>query len=340
MPRWPLALALALAALLGRLADARGAPRAALGCIAVTVSELDRATRFYEAVLDFRRAWTEERSGRPWERLTGVSAGARTARLRLGEECLELTEWAAAGSPVPGDSRSNDRWFQHVAIVVGDMDRAFARLREARVEGISPEPQRIPDSNPAAGGIRAFYFRDPDRHALELIWFPAGRGDPRWAREAARGDALFLGIDHTAIASGDTAASLRFWRDALGLEVAGGSLNHGVEQERLSGVPGARVRITGLRAARGPGVELLEYLEPRGGRPYPPGAGPADLVHWQIEVAAGEPGAAAGRALAAGGTAISPEPVALPPGRAGARRAWLGRDPDGHAVALVERGAE
>ena len=60
----------------------------------------------------------------------------------------------------------------------------------------------MPDWNPSAGGIRAFYFRDPDRHVLEVIWFPAGKGAPRWQRHAPT--ALFLGIDHTAIVVADT----------------------------------------------------------------------------------------------------------------------------------------
>ena len=49
------------------------------------------------------------------------------------------------------------------------------------------------------------------------------------------------------------------------MTIAGTSENYGVEQEHLNNVFGARLRITALRAARGPGVELLEYLahEPR-----------------------------------------------------------------------------
>jgi hypothetical protein len=39
------------------------------------------------------------------------------------------------------------------------------------------------------------------------------------------------------------------------------------------------VQITGLRAPRGPGIELLEYLWPRDGRPYPEDATPNDLLY-------------------------------------------------------------
>src|SRR5262249_38002049 len=152
-----------------------------------------------------------------------------------------------------------------------DIDAAYARVRAAGATPTSPEPQTIPVTNAAAAGIRAFYFRDGEGHNLELIWYPPGKGDPRW--QDARGR-LFLGIDHTAIGVADTDRSVAFYRDLLGMEVKGGSLNEGIEQERLSGVPGARVRITGLRGAGGPGVQLLEYLAPAGRRPAPASALP------------------------------------------------------------------
>ena len=99
----------------------------------------------------------------------------------------------------------------------------------------------------------------------------------------AASDKLFLGIDHTAIVISDTDASLRFYRDVLGLQVVGESENYGPEQERLNNVFGARLRITSLRAASGPGVEFLEYLAPGDGRPYPPEEKANDLIHWQTK---------------------------------------------------------
>ena len=68
-----------------------------------------------------------------------------------------------------------------------------------------------------------------------------------------------------------------------GMQVAGESENYGPEQERLNNVFGARLRITALRAQAGPGIEFLEYLAPRDGRPYPADAKPNDLVHWQTK---------------------------------------------------------
>jgi catechol 2,3-dioxygenase-like lactoylglutathione lyase family enzyme len=331
-----LALALALACSLPARVRAGDALAREVGCVGMTVSDLDRSLAFYEQVLDFRKEVEEEETGAPYEALTGVFAlRTRTARVRLGAECLELTEYLGPkGRPFPSDARSNDRSFQHVAIVVADMDRAYARLRAAKVEYASSGPQRLPDWNPNAAGIRAFYFRDPDRHVLEVIWFPAGKGAPRW-QDRPRG-ALFLGIDHTAIVVADTEASLRLYRDALGLAVAGESDNYGDEQAHLNGVEGAHLRITTLRGARGPGVELLQYLAPAGGHPFPADARPNDLIHWQTTVLVARLDEASRAALDAGARVASRGAAELTGSHLGLSRALLVTDPDGHALLLAE----
>src|SRR5882724_5643958 len=257
----------------------------AVDAIGMTVADIDRSADFYSRILGFTAVSDVEVNGDAYEELRGVfPLRMRVVRLRLGREVLELTEYLAPrGRPAPIDARSNDRWFQHVAIVVRDIDRAYQWLHDQRVTHVSPEPQRLPDWNPDAGGIRAFYFRDPDGHPLELIWFPPGKGDPRW-QEAT--DRLFLGIDHTAIAVGDTKQSIAFYRDRLGFRVAGGSENSGPEQARLNAVRRARLRITSLRVAEGPGIEFLEYLAPRDGRPFPADERANDLVHWQTRLVA------------------------------------------------------
>ncbi|MBI5863632.1 MAG: GNAT family N-acetyltransferase [Planctomycetes bacterium] len=140
------------------------------------------------------------------------------------------------------------------------MDQAHAWLHEKMVRHASKDPQRLPDWNQNAAGIKAFYFRDPDGHFLEVLEFPPDKGDPKWHRKGSAGVApapLFLGIDHTAIVVGDTEASLRFYRDLLGFRVVGGGENFGLEQEALNNVPGAHLRITTLRAESGPAIEFL-----------------------------------------------------------------------------------
>src|SRR5262245_27170697 len=228
----------------------------AVEAVGITVSDMERALDFYTRVLFFEKLSERMVSGPEWDRLQGVPGlRMRVAHLRLGEDSIELMEYLSPrGRPVPPDSRSHDRWFQHIAVIVNDMDQAYLWLRRHRVEHVSPAPQRVPDWNSNAGGIQAFYFKDPDGHPLEILQFPPDKGDARWQRPS---DRVFLGIDHTAIVVEDTERSLAFYRDALGMRVAGRSENWGPEQERLNNVAGARLRITTLRAPTGPGIELL-----------------------------------------------------------------------------------
>ena len=299
----------------------------AVDSVGLTVSDLDRSVEFYSKVLSFEKISEIEIEGPEYERLQGVfGLRMRTARMRLGGEFIELTEFLApVGRPAPPDARANDRWFQHIAIITGDMDRAYKRLREHKVRHASAGPQRLPDWNKNAGGIRAFYFRDPDGHFLEILSLPPDKGDPKWRRP---NDNLFLGIDHTAIVISDTDASLRFYRDVLGLKVVGESENYGLEQERLNNVFGARLRITSLRAASGPGVEFLEYLAPGDGRPYPPEEKANDLIHWQTRFL-GTSAAQAERDLRKFRSPFISTGVV--------QRSIIVRDPDGHAVQFAEQ---
>jgi len=304
--------------------------------IGLTISDLDRSVEFYSNVLHFQKVSETELDGESYEHLTGVfGLHTRMARMRLGDEYIELTEFLAPrGRPAPADARSTDRWFQHIAIIVSDMDRAYQWLREHKVQHASPGPQLLPAWNKNAGGIRAFYFRDPDGHPLEILWFPPDKGNPKWHVPT---DQLFLGIDHTAIVISETEASLKFYRDRLGMEVAGESENYGPEQERLNNVFGARLHITALRVASGPGIEFLEYLAPGDGRPFPPEEKANDLLHWQTTFLGISVDEATQTLRNSRSAFVSTGAVELPDGKAGFRKAVTLRDPDGHAIQIVER---
>lgn len=312
----------------------------AVDSIGITVSDMDRSVEFFSKILSFRKISEAELTGDPYERLQGVfGLRMHVVKMKLGEETIELTEYVAPrGRPIPFDSRSNDRWFQHIAIITSDLDRAYQWLRKNKVEHASPGPQRLPDWNKNAGGIKAFYFKDPDGHALEILQFPEGKGDPRWnALTKQDTERLFLGVDHTAIVVGDTDASLKFYRDTLGMRVAGESENYGIEQERLNNVFGAHLRITAVRAAAGPGIEFLEYLAPRDGRPTPGDQRANDLTHWQTKLVTDDIRSSASRlregryAFISAGVIEPPEPVL------GFKSSFLVRDPDAHTMQLIEK---
>ena len=304
--------------------------------VEMTVEDLDRSIEFYSRVLSFRKISEVELSGDPWEHLDGVfGLRVRMAWLQLGHEQIELKEYLTPkGRPAPADSHSNDRWFQHIAIITSDMDRAYHWLRENKVRQVSSSPQLLPEYLGAAAGIRAFYFEDPDGHPLEVLQFPADKGESKWHQATSQ---LLIGVDHTAIVVSNTEASLRFYRDLLGFKVSGGSDNYGPEQEHLNGVFNAHLRITSLRSSNGPGIELLEYLAPTDGRTMPEDERANDLIHHETCLVVDDLERASRLIRQAGVPFISSAVVRTPSAEAGFQAAVLVRDPDGHPMELVER---
>ncbi|PZV12828.1 MAG: glyoxalase [Pseudanabaena sp.] len=323
------------------IAQAQTAYVTAVDSVGITVSDMDKAIQFYSEVLSFQKVSDVEVLGSEYERLQGLfGVRLRVVKMRLGGEILELTEYLTPkGRPIPVDSRSNDRWFQHIAIAVSDMDKAYEILRKFKVQHASTAPQRIPDTNKAAAGIRAFYFKDPDGHNLEIIYFPKGKGDPKWQENKGQENSqqVFLGIDHTAIVVSNTDASLKFYRDVLGLKLAGESENYGTEQEHLNNVFGAKLRISGLKAPSGLGIEFLDYLSPSDGKPYPADARTNDLLHWQTTLVVKDAKEIAQKLRSARTIFISPDSIAIPSLSLGFKRGFLVRDPDGHALRIIEK---
>jgi catechol 2,3-dioxygenase-like lactoylglutathione lyase family enzyme len=309
----------------------------AVESIGMTVSDMDRSVAFYSDVLAFKPISDVEVDGPEYDQLWGIfGVRARVVRMQLGKQQLELIEFLAPPDvrPIPVPSYSHDLWFQHFAIIVRDMEAAWAQLRKHHVRQISPRPQTIPISNPAAAGIKAIKFRDPDGHNLELLWFPEGKGNSVW-HEPSRD--LFLGIDHTAMTVRSTENSTKFYRDLLGMTVAGGTLNMGTTQQYLDSLPGARTRVTGLAPKVGPpGLEFLEYELPTAGRPFPTDSHPTDLWHWQTTLVVPDVEAAAAQVQGIG-QMISSGVVTLPDKLLGFGQGFLVRDPDGHVMQLVSQ---
>ncbi len=329
----------ALFALTGSSASAVPSLVQAVDSIAIPVLDADRSIDFYSHVLSFKKTSDREVAGDGYEHLFGLfGLRARLVRMQLGDETIELMQFLSPhGRTLPADFRSNDRMFQHIAIIVSDMDQAFAVLREHQVTFASPNPQVLPPWNRSAAGIAAFYFKDPDGNPLEILHFPPDKGAPKWGQSANRSAAptLFLGVDHTAIVVAHTEESLKYYRDFLGMKVAGESHNYGPEQERLNNVFGAHLRITALRAQSGPGVELLEYLAPRTGRPYPPDSVASDQWQWVINMRARTETTLESVAHLRDQGWISNKPTTLDDSALGYSQAFMLRDPDGHVDNLI-----
>jgi catechol 2,3-dioxygenase-like lactoylglutathione lyase family enzyme len=234
------------------------------------VTDLGRAVAFYVGALGFEAS--------------GGSADQTRVWLRRGADTLVLQAGGAAEDVV-----ACDQAFQHIALPVADMDAALARLQAFAPRMIGTGgPQLLPASS---GGVTALKFFDPDGHPVEFLSFPDGRTG---------------GIDHSAIVVSDTARSIAFYRERLGLQLAARQTNAGPEQDRLDGLSHVQVDVVALAPEAGsPHLELLGYRVPAV-RPRRPRSWPATRIVWEVD------------------DAHTPELV---------------HDPDGHALLLLPRSA-
>src|SRR5215217_454820 len=175
--------------LIGHARDGLTADVQRVQMIGFTVADVDREANFFVNVLQFEKVSDFRVVGHEYNKMQGVfNTNMRIAHLKLGEQIIELTQYISppTGRPIPVPSYSNDKWFQHLAIVVSDMDAAYKVLQDNNVRQVSAQPITIPQSNPGAAGIKAIKFRDPEGHDLELIYFPRGKGNASWQKPSNR----------------------------------------------------------------------------------------------------------------------------------------------------------
>lgn len=133
-----------------------------------------------------------------------------------------------------------------------------------------------------------------------------------------------LGFSHVCIAVSDIEASLRFYRELLGLEVFFDLQLDGPSMEAVTGEVGARGRMVGGMLG-GTVVELLEFAH----RHFEPQQPEAKLGYTNISLSVRDIDAALAAITAAG---VQPEqqPVDI-----GGVRMFFVRDPDGTPIEFV-----
>lgn len=311
-----------------------------VGAVGITVNDMERSIKFYSEVLGFKKVTDVELWGTEYEQLEGIfGLRMRVVRMKLGDECIELTDYLTGGGrSIPQDTKSNDLIFQHIAIVVSDMDKAYQHLRKFNVEHVSTAPQTLPKSIPQAEGIKAFYFHDPDNHNLELIYFPKGKGQSKWHAVDSKNisGSVFLGIDHTAIGVSNSDESHKFYAELLGLNRKGDSWNKGIEQEHLNNVEGASLHITGYRSEDGPGIEFLQYLAPGPGKKYPQDSRANDIWHWQTTLVVTDAEKVYKQLFHSSYKLVSKQLVQFRSLDNKIATGFIVRDPDGHAMLVME----
>ena len=157
----------------------------------------------------FGSRWT-----RPsWRRSRWRGAAAEQSVMRLGEEEIALVRFAPDGRPyrliVKAATYGSSIWPSLCATWTQPTPTSPLIAAGSRSAGAGRSISRAPMAS-----VRAFKFRDPDGHPLELIWFPPGHGRTVWhQRQSAT---PLLGIDHSGLAVSLASRSLAFYR-RLGL---------------------------------------------------------------------------------------------------------------------------
>ena len=247
--------------------DASTAPQV-LSTIAgfrLVTADLPRLRHFYVDVLGFVSDGPAQAIGSDEMSVLGLPGSGRRQTLRFGDQSVALEQFDPPGRPCPDGGNAASLTFQHVALVVTDMAKAYERVRGAAAIS-DGGPQHLPASS---GGVVAYKFRDPDGHPLELLQFPDSTMPVAWQGRAAGAGQIGLGIDHSAISVADADASTAFYA-ALGLTPGERTCNQGAPQACLDNLRGVRVAVVPMQAATAtPHLELLCYQVPRGA------AGPA-----------------------------------------------------------------
>jgi len=132
----------------------------------VTVSDLDRAIRFYRDILGLKLLYTTERSGEETSKGVGVEgAQLKIAVLQAGNDKIELIEYVTPKGK-PYDRRPCDVGNMHIAFQVSGIQKMYNELTKKGIK-FNTAPNVIKEG-PLKGWIWV-YFNDPDGAQLELV---------------------------------------------------------------------------------------------------------------------------------------------------------------------------
>jgi catechol 2,3-dioxygenase-like lactoylglutathione lyase family enzyme len=134
-----------------------------------TVTDVERAVRFWTDALGFKAASISPRSG-PWQAaVTGIGgAELLIAHLYGYGAHIELIQYVEGAAP-PAKIDPNMASAAHVCFEVEDIAATWDRLMAA---GASPQGEIAPVTDGPMQGVKAAYLRDPGGIIIELVELP------------------------------------------------------------------------------------------------------------------------------------------------------------------------
>jgi glyoxylase I family protein len=143
------------------------------------------------------------------------------------------------------------------------------------------------------------------------------------------------GMTHVGLGVADMEASLRFYRDALGLEVYIDRIADHDYLRAVTQVNNTSARIAYCRIPNS--VVSIELIEHRGVDRHPVRSHLSDPGNVHVGVNVDDIDAVHERLLASGYTSVSPKPVDITAGPFAGLRTCFIRDPDGFLVELAQQ---
>jgi catechol 2,3-dioxygenase-like lactoylglutathione lyase family enzyme len=132
--------------------------------VAISVSDMERALRFYRDLLGFEVDWERERySGELLAKVVGLpGAEARVVMLKGYGARIELFQYITPAGEESGPKRMCDFGITHFALTVKNIHEIYGRLAGAGVAFNCP-PQNL------RPGVWATYMKDPEGVTIELV---------------------------------------------------------------------------------------------------------------------------------------------------------------------------
>jgi len=201
-PRFPRALRSLLAAFpLFGVAKAQRPPLTGVSHIALWVKDLEKSRAFYEAYLGFDELFALKND---------PGNGIRIAWIKINDrQTVELL-------PIGGQAPAGGTNLGHIALETTDVSAMLAYLKTKGVR--APGGGDLPDTaHRTTIGDLVFTAQDPDGHGIEFVTYgPEGRIMKNKGRFLAT-TRISIHINHCGVEAKDLEASLRFYRDVLGM---------------------------------------------------------------------------------------------------------------------------
>ena len=136
----------------------------------ITVSDMDRALRFFVDALNASATTPELYDSPAFERITGVKdAAILIAYVDLPGHKLELLEYRAPQDRTPSVARPCDPGHIHISLMVEGIDDVLSRLKEHGFEPAGPVEQVTDGAT-----FRVIYTYGFDNLVFELMDFSVG----------------------------------------------------------------------------------------------------------------------------------------------------------------------